>query len=394
MAFGLFDERNAILKSAARPAPPRPITSVRPVQNPILSAAASAESAAKRRVQTANKPVKITGQSQPRMGGNAVNGPKGTNPENGSISDALSGMGRVLGFANPALGLAFKVGSILTADPIKRDQIVSKMMIDAVDITPFNIASNLFMEHAERSTQSPAPVETRDIAAMQAKLAAEKAAAAAAEAAKVEAAKIATQKASSPASFGSKGSYGSFSRGVAGGRGSGGGRGNRAMGPGALGGGISASGGQGFGRGQSGLGFGGSGVGLGGGPDGGDGGNGGDGGGNSRVICTHFYKNGEMPENWWKADVAWTLKNCSETTRRGYHYWAVPYVRLMRRNKFAESIMRPIALSRAKELAYKMGDADSGSLFGKFVRITLEPLSYIIGLLVQQRDWTCLYINQ
>jgi len=127
--------------------------------------------------------------------------------------------------------------------------------------------------------------------------------------------------------------------------------------------------------------------------DGGDGGGGGGGGGggSSRVICTHFYKAGDMSREHWLADMQWTLKHCSETTQRGYHYWAIPYVKLMRRNKLAENLMRPIALTRAKELAYKMGKSDKGSFAGKLVRLVLEPISYAIGLVVEQKDYRTLY---
>lgn len=115
------------------------------------------------------------------------------------------------------------------------------------------------------------------------------------------------------------------------------------------------------------------------------------GGGSSRVICTHFYKAGDMPREHWLADMQFTMKHCSETTQRGYHYWAIPYVKLMRKSKLAENIMRPIALTRAKELAHKMGKSDKGSWTGKLVRMVLEPISYAIGLVVEQKDYRTLY---
>lgn len=110
-----------------------------------------------------------------------------------------------------------------------------------------------------------------------------------------------------------------------------------------------------------------------------------------RVICTHFFRKGEIDRSVWRADIQFTAIHLSATVVRGYHYWAIPYVRLMRRSKLAENIMRPLALARARELAYKMGVAEKGSLFGKMVRLTLEPVCYLIGVFVDQKEYASLW---
>jgi hypothetical protein len=115
--------------------------------------------------------------------------------------------------------------------------------------------------------------------------------------------------------------------------------------------------------------------------------------GSSRVICTHFYKKGDIARDVWKADLKFTQENLSETTVRGYHYWAIPYVNLMRRSKMAEAIMRPIAQWRAQELAYQMGVVDKGSVKGKLVRLVLEPVCYAIGCMVEQKDFNQLWTD-
>lgn len=112
---------------------------------------------------------------------------------------------------------------------------------------------------------------------------------------------------------------------------------------------------------------------------------------NGRVICTHFFRKGEIDRSVWRADIEFTAKHLSPTTVRGYHYWAIPYVRLMRRSKLAEDIMRPLALARARELAYQMGSLESGSLFGKLVRMTLEPVCFLIGVFVEQKEFASLW---
>lgn len=118
------------------------------------------------------------------------------------------------------------------------------------------------------------------------------------------------------------------------------------------------------------------------------------GGGSSRVICTHFFAKGEIPKDVWRADLAYTKANLSETTVRGYHAWAIGYVKLMRKSKLAEDIMRPIALHRAQELAYQMGVVEKGSWRGKLARLALEPLCFAIGTCVGARDYMALWKDQ
>jgi hypothetical protein len=121
------------------------------------------------------------------------------------------------------------------------------------------------------------------------------------------------------------------------------------------------------------------------------GGGGGGGGGGGRVICTHFYRKGEMSRDMWRSDLEFTFKNLSPTTVRGYQYWAIPYVKLMRKSKLAENIMRPLAMHRAQELSYQMGRSPKGSLFGKVVRLIGEPICFTVGLFVGEQNWQSLW---
>ncbi|WED27122.1 hypothetical protein L3V77_02460 [Vibrio sp. DW001] len=111
----------------------------------------------------------------------------------------------------------------------------------------------------------------------------------------------------------------------------------------------------------------------------------------SRVICTHFYQRGMLDHDIWRADLEFTQKNLSQTTVRGYHYWAIPYVKLMRKNSTFEKIMYPIAKYRAIELAYQMGVTQRGSITGKIIRLIFEPSCYIIGTFCTQKDWSRLW---
>jgi len=121
---------------------------------------------------------------------------------------------------------------------------------------------------------------------------------------------------------------------------------------------------------------------------------GGGGGGSSRVICTHFMRKGQIERDLWRAGYLYAARNTSPITVRGYHAWGVPYVRLMRRSPLAERLMYPIARSFAEEIGYVMGVRPQGSVGGKIVRLTLEPLSFFIGLWVTEQNWQALWHNQ
>jgi hypothetical protein len=126
-------------------------------------------------------------------------------------------------------------------------------------------------------------------------------------------------------------------------------------------------------------------------PPGGPPSGGGQGGGGGRVICTHFYSKGEMSREMWRADLDFAFKNFSPSTIRGYQYWAIPYVKLMRKSKLAEDIMRPLAMHRAKEIYYQMGKSPKGSLFGKLIRLAGEPVCFVLGLFVGEQNWQSLW---
>lgn len=110
-----------------------------------------------------------------------------------------------------------------------------------------------------------------------------------------------------------------------------------------------------------------------------------------RVICTELAAMGLLSRELLEADLRFTRAHISPITVRGYHAWAVPYVRLMRRSPMAVRLIEPIARWRAEELAYRMGVRPRGSLPGKLVRLALEPLCFVIGLFVAETDWSTLY---
>lgn len=120
------------------------------------------------------------------------------------------------------------------------------------------------------------------------------------------------------------------------------------------------------------------------------------GGGNSggRVICTHFFRRGMMERDLWRADLEFTYNHLSPITVRGYQYWAIPYVRLMRRSSLAERLVYPLAKARAEEVGHLVGIREKGSLLGKLVRLIGEPICFAVGAFVSQKDWSSLWIEE
>ena len=113
-------------------------------------------------------------------------------------------------------------------------------------------------------------------------------------------------------------------------------------------------------------------------------------GARSRVICTYLHDLGLLESALWKADIDFT-RTLSHRTIRGYHFWAIPCVHLMRQWRLLTLLIRPLARARAQEVAFVMKRSSRGSLLGKFVRLVGEPLCFIIGSIVPAKPWQSLW---
>ena len=92
-----------------------------------------------------------------------------------------------------------------------------------------------------------------------------------------------------------------------------------------------------------------------------------------------------MPPNLQRLDIAFTLKHLSPATVRGYHFWAVPYVRVMKRSPLATRLMEPLARWRAEEIAYQMKARTKPHWRGRVVRLLGEPVCWVLGTVL---GWT------
>lgn len=91
------------------------------------------------------------------------------------------------------------------------------------------------------------------------------------------------------------------------------------------------------------------------------------------VICTELVAQGKMPRRLYEA--GWThTANLPPTVIAGYHWWAIPYTRWMRRSKFGSALITPLALARASYIA-----GEGWNFWGWLSVAAGEPLCGLIG---------------
>jgi len=113
----------------------------------------------------------------------------------------------------------------------------------------------------------------------------------------------------------------------------------------------------------------------------------------SRVICTELYSQGKLSEELYKMDMYYTKRNLSETTVRGYHYWAIPMVPLIRKNNLVCNISKYLAVKRAEEIAHIIDPLcyPKSTITGRLIKTVGEAICYSIGKFVKQKDYSVLY---
>ena len=114
-----------------------------------------------------------------------------------------------------------------------------------------------------------------------------------------------------------------------------------------------------------------------------------------RVICTELYRQKKIGFWLYFNDLRHAHGHMDQAVIEGYHRWAVPVVRWMRRDdwigRLTTAIAKPLATWRAMETAYVMGFADRRCWEGWLVRKVGEPLCWLIGQFDSNADWRSLY---
>jgi len=110
--------------------------------------------------------------------------------------------------------------------------------------------------------------------------------------------------------------------------------------------------------------------------------------GSGTVICTELFRQGYMSEDIYIADKAHGEKiaRTDPYLMSGYHLWAKPVVRLMKKSPTVTKIVAVIAINWAEQMAYEEGVIDKGSRVGKTMMIIGEPITRFIGVTAHNVD--------
>jgi len=111
----------------------------------------------------------------------------------------------------------------------------------------------------------------------------------------------------------------------------------------------------------------------------------------SKVICTELTRQGLMRQSERRACTIYALSRLPNSFMAGYHFWAVPYVRLMRKSQLATQLITPLVIHRTREVCHRLGLRKTGSILGKILCGLHDPLCCLIGHFVQKTDYSTLY---
>jgi len=111
----------------------------------------------------------------------------------------------------------------------------------------------------------------------------------------------------------------------------------------------------------------------------------------SKVVCTELVRQGKMTETERRACTIYAYSRLPSSFMQGYHFWAVPYVRLMRKSMVATKLIVPIVTHRTREVCYRLGLRKTGSFFGKMICAVHDPICSFIGPFVSKTNYHCLY---
>ena len=102
------------------------------------------------------------------------------------------------------------------------------------------------------------------------------------------------------------------------------------------------------------------------------------------VICTELYKQNLMSKEDHQLSWNFTINNFSDTHINGYWYWAVPMVKLMKKNKLVTKFWNHVMSNRTKDIQWRLKKGKF-NLLGKLYSILIENGSYIVGKLISKK---------
>lgn len=104
------------------------------------------------------------------------------------------------------------------------------------------------------------------------------------------------------------------------------------------------------------------------------------------VICTELNSTGELSDTLYQSTSPY-FSRMNPATIRGYQWWAIPYVKLMRKHSLFRAVVRPWAIGRAR---YLSGES---SILGWVTVAIGEPICFLLGKTVARKsqDYEVLY---
>jgi len=106
--------------------------------------------------------------------------------------------------------------------------------------------------------------------------------------------------------------------------------------------------------------------------------------GSISVICTELYKQKLMSKEDYRLSWNFTINNFSDTHINGYWYWAVPMVKLMKKNKLVTKFWNHVMSNRTKDIKWRLKKGKF-NLLGRLYSILIENSSYAIGKLIKNK---------
>lgn len=96
-------------------------------------------------------------------------------------------------------------------------------------------------------------------------------------------------------------------------------------------------------------------------------------GGDDKVLCAEMYRQGYLPKAWYEADEKYAA-TVDKDIIEGYQAWAIPYTRLMQKNRIFTYLAYPFVMCWAKHMAFLMKAEDHDSLIGSLLEKAGKPI--------------------
>ena len=101
------------------------------------------------------------------------------------------------------------------------------------------------------------------------------------------------------------------------------------------------------------------------------------------VLCTELHRQGLISDRVYSSDekMGEYFKKHDRSLVVGYHLWARPLTKFMKRSKILTLILKPFIIAWANEMHYEVTGELKSTITGRLLQKTLMPLCRILGVL-------------